>query len=108
MSLERGPLSLVSTIEELLDRKSSCSGLDIRKYGRGDPSRWPRGTLYLPKLALTSPTSGDRLVSIVRSRTHATEFSFIGSRKFEENYPSLKMALHELGTTSKWRYERRR
>jgi hypothetical protein len=30
--------------------------------------------LYPQKLALTSPTSGSRLVGIVRSRTHATEF----------------------------------
>jgi hypothetical protein len=29
----------VSTIEELLGRKSSGSGLEIREYGRGDPSR---------------------------------------------------------------------
>jgi hypothetical protein len=31
--LKRGPLSLVSTIEELLGRKSSSSGLENRKYG---------------------------------------------------------------------------
>jgi hypothetical protein len=37
--LERGPLSLVSTIEELLGRKISISGLEFREYGRGDPSR---------------------------------------------------------------------
>jgi hypothetical protein len=37
-----------------------------------DPSRWPRSTLYPQKLALTSSTSGDRSVSIVRSRTQAT------------------------------------
>jgi hypothetical protein len=37
--LERGPFSLVSTIEELLKRKSSGSGLEIREYGRRDPSR---------------------------------------------------------------------
>jgi hypothetical protein len=30
VSLERDPLSLVSTIEELLERKSSVSGLEIR------------------------------------------------------------------------------
>jgi hypothetical protein len=35
---ERGPLSLVCTIEELLGRKSSGSGLEIREYGRRDPS----------------------------------------------------------------------
>jgi hypothetical protein len=34
MGLERGPLSLVSTIEELLGRKSSGSGLENREYGR--------------------------------------------------------------------------
>jgi hypothetical protein len=36
---ERGPLSFVSTIEELLERKSSFSGLEIREYARRDPSR---------------------------------------------------------------------
>jgi hypothetical protein len=46
VGLERGPLSLVSTIEELLERKRSSSGLEIREYGRRDPSRWPRGTLH--------------------------------------------------------------
>jgi hypothetical protein len=37
--LERGPLSLVSTTEELLGRKSSSSGLETRDYGRRVPSR---------------------------------------------------------------------
>jgi hypothetical protein len=36
VGLERGPLSLVSTIEELLGRESSGSGLENREYGRGD------------------------------------------------------------------------
>jgi hypothetical protein len=74
VGLERGPLSLVSTIEELLERKSSVSGLENREYGRRDPSRLSRGTLYPQKLALTSPASGGRSVGIVRSRTLATEF----------------------------------
>jgi hypothetical protein len=47
VGLERGPLSLVSTIEELLERKSSGCGLENQEYGRRDPSRWPRDTLYL-------------------------------------------------------------
>jgi hypothetical protein len=34
----RSPLSLVSTTEELLGRKSSGSGLEIREYGSRDPS----------------------------------------------------------------------
>jgi hypothetical protein len=78
VGLERGPLSFVSTIEELLERKSSGSGLESREYGRRDPSHWPHGTLYPQKLALTSPTSGGRSVGIVRSRTQATEFSSVG------------------------------
>jgi hypothetical protein len=38
VGLERGPLSLVSTIEELLERRSSGSGLENREYCRRDPS----------------------------------------------------------------------
>jgi hypothetical protein len=75
VGLERGPLSLVSTTEELLERKNSISCLENPEYGNRDPSRWPRGTLYPLKLALSSPTSGGRSVGIVRSRTQATEFS---------------------------------
>jgi hypothetical protein len=68
MDLEWGQLSLVSTIQELLGRKSRGSGLESRDYGRMDPSRWPQ------KLTLTSPSIGGRSVGIVRSRTLATEF----------------------------------
>jgi hypothetical protein len=32
--LERNPVSLVSAIEELLERKNSGSGLENRDYGR--------------------------------------------------------------------------
>jgi hypothetical protein len=76
VGLERSPLSLVSTIEELLERKGSGFGPESREYGRKDPSRWPRGTMYPQKLTLTSPTSGCRSVGIVVSQTQATEFSF--------------------------------
>jgi hypothetical protein len=44
VGLERGPLSLVSTIEELLERKSCGSGLENRNYGRGDPLHCLRDT----------------------------------------------------------------
>jgi hypothetical protein len=57
VGLERGPLSLVSTNEQL----------ENPEYGRRDPLRRPHGTLY-PK----------KLVGMVRSRTHTTEFSFYG------------------------------
>jgi hypothetical protein len=36
VGLERGPLSLMSTIDELLGRKSSGSGLESREYGLRD------------------------------------------------------------------------
>jgi hypothetical protein len=77
VGLERGPHNLVSTTEELLERKSSGSGLESREYGRRDSSRSPRGTLYPQKLALTSLTSGSSSVGIVRSRTQDMEFSFL-------------------------------
>jgi hypothetical protein len=82
VGLERGRLSLVRITEELLGRNSSGSGLENREYGRGDPLRWTRDTLYPQKLALTSPTSSGRSVGIVRLRTKATEFLFfVYSRK---------------------------
>jgi hypothetical protein len=46
VGLERGSLSLVRTVEELLGRNSSGSGLESREYGCRDPSHWPRGTHY--------------------------------------------------------------
>jgi hypothetical protein len=76
VGLEWCPFSLMSTTEELLGRKSSGSSPEIQKYGHGDPSRWPCGTLYPQKLALTSPTSGGHSVRIVCSQTQAMEFSF--------------------------------
>jgi hypothetical protein len=63
--------------EELLERKSSGSGLEnLVEYGRRYPSRWPRNTLYPQKLALISPISFGRSVGRVCSRTEATEFGF--------------------------------
>jgi hypothetical protein len=54
---------------------TTLCGLGNREYGRKDPSRWPRGTLYPQKLALPSLTSSGRSVGIVRSLTQATERS---------------------------------
>jgi hypothetical protein len=39
VGLERGPLSLVSTTEKMLGRKSSGPSLENRDYGRRDSSR---------------------------------------------------------------------
>jgi hypothetical protein len=50
VGMERGPLSLVSTTEELRGRISSGSGLENREHGRRDSSRGPRGTFYPQKV----------------------------------------------------------
>jgi hypothetical protein len=44
VGLERGPLSLLSKTEDILERQSSGHGLENREYGSRDPLRWPRGT----------------------------------------------------------------
>jgi hypothetical protein len=44
VGLARGPFSLVSTIEELLERISSYSSLENRDYGHRKSSHWPCDT----------------------------------------------------------------
>jgi hypothetical protein len=73
--MERGPLSLVSTTEELLDRKVAApvyktenTAVGIRRADHVAPS-------ISKKLAITSPTNGGRSVGVVRSRTQTMEFS---------------------------------
>jgi hypothetical protein len=51
VGLELGPLSLVSTIKELLERKSSGSGLESREYGRRGSAALTSGTFYLQKVS---------------------------------------------------------
>jgi hypothetical protein len=68
VGLERGPLSLVSTNEELLGRKSSGSGLEIREYGRREPSRFPRGTLCPQKVGSTNFADNRRSRTTVKWR----------------------------------------
>jgi hypothetical protein len=63
----------MSTIEELIERKSSGSGLENRDYGRKGLTTDYATNLYPQKLALTSPTSDGVSVRIVRSRTKATQ-----------------------------------
>jgi hypothetical protein len=76
VSLELGPLSLVSTTEELIDRKVAApvyktenTAVGIRPADHVAPS-------ISKKLAITSPTSGGRSAGVVGSRTQTMEFSF--------------------------------
>jgi hypothetical protein len=76
VGLERGPLSLVSTTDELHGRKSSGSGLEKTENTAVVIGRSDQATLLYPqKLTLTSQTGG-RSVGIVRSRIQAIEFSY--------------------------------
>jgi hypothetical protein len=77
VGLERGPLSLVSAIEELLERKSSGSGLEIENTAVRIRHADHVAPSIRKKLALTSPTIGGLSVRIVSSRTKATEFSLV-------------------------------
>jgi hypothetical protein len=75
VGLERGPLSLVSTTEELLEKekvaapvwKAENTAIGIRYAEHVAPSN-------CKKLALTLPTRDGSPVGIVRSRAQATEF----------------------------------
>jgi hypothetical protein len=71
MGLERGPLSLVSTIEELLGRAAPVTKSEIMTVGI---RHGYHVTFYLQKLALTSSKSSCCSVGIVRSCIQATEF----------------------------------
>jgi hypothetical protein len=74
VNLERGPLSLMSTIEELLARKSSGSVQENREYGCRGPLRWPRDTPPSAKVVTNFAHNGGSSVGIVRFQTHSTEF----------------------------------
>jgi hypothetical protein len=78
VGLERGTLSLVSTTEELLERKVAApvyktenTAVGIRQADHVAPS-------IRKKLDAASPTSGGRSVGIVRSGTQTMEFSSRG------------------------------
>jgi hypothetical protein len=74
VGLERGPLRLLSTPEELLDRKVAASVWKTENTAVGIRHADHMAPCIRKKLAITSPTSGSRSVGIVRSRTQTMEF----------------------------------
>jgi hypothetical protein len=106
MGLERGPLSLVSTIEELLERISSCIGLEKPRLRPLRICCADYAThLYPQKLALTSPTSGGHSVGIVRSRAQATVFSFDNNNNNNNNNNVIKSMLRSVETVVSTEYD---
>jgi hypothetical protein len=74
VGLERGPLSLLSTIQELIGRKNSGCGLENREYGRGELDR-PSDPRLSSKLVPTFADRGCHVVSVV------LDFSFSKSQR---------------------------
>jgi hypothetical protein len=76
VGLDRGLLSLVTTIEELLGRGTAAAVLITEITAAGEPPRW---LSFTPLFAKVVTNFADKLrfsVGVVRSRTHATEFVF--------------------------------
>jgi hypothetical protein len=77
VGLERGPLSLVSTTEELLDRKVASPAYKTENMVVGIRHADHVAPSIRKKFAMTSPTSGGRSVGIVRSRTQTMDFFYV-------------------------------
>jgi hypothetical protein len=77
VGLERGPLTLVSITEELLDRKVASPVYKTENTAVGIRHANHVAPYIRKKLAITSPTTGGRSVGIVRSRTQTMEFSLV-------------------------------
>jgi hypothetical protein len=89
VGLERDPLSLVTTTEELLGSNGSGSGLESREYGRRDSSRWPRGTLY-PQKAGTNFADKRRSLGRYSSLADWGHAVFLWSLSSVFNFPATR------------------
>jgi hypothetical protein len=75
VGLEPGPLSLVSTIDELLGRKSSGSSLEKRDYGRRGTSALTTWLIYIyiHTLEFTQP--------LTEMSTRSRKIMFLGEER---------------------------
>jgi hypothetical protein len=76
VGLDRGPLSLMSITEELLEWKISGSGSRKHRLTAVGIRCTDHVTPLSANLTLTSPTSGGRSIGLIRLRTKVTEFRF--------------------------------
>jgi hypothetical protein len=89
VGLERGPISLVSTTEKLLDRKVAVTVYKTKNTVVGIRHADHVALFILKKLTITSPTSGGRSVGIVLSQTKDTEFVSLLIHYFVSNLFNL-------------------
>jgi hypothetical protein len=85
VGLERGPLSLVSATEELLERKRSGYGLDNREYGHRDR----RADYVAPSIRKVGTNYTNNLRSLVRYSSLAN--SGHGVFYYMEQYLALSL-----------------
>jgi hypothetical protein len=94
VGLERGPLSLVGTTEELLDRKVATPVYKTENTAVCICHADHVASSIRKKLAITSPTSSGRSVGIVRSRTQTMEFKYV--IRFESGVYSRHWVMREV------------
>jgi hypothetical protein len=106
VGLEQGPLSLVSTTEELLDRKGSGSCLESREHGQWDQPHWSHGTNFADeRRPLSQYTS-------LTDWGHGVQFSFrhfdaivLVSGWLTESYKISLCTLQDSVHTVKWSFK---
>jgi hypothetical protein len=112
LSSQRGPLRLVSTTEELLDRKEAAPVYKTENTVVGIPSRRPRGTLYPQKVGnhcADKRRSLGRYNSLMDS-DHEVIFFFSLDPQFSDNFgliydrfplfPIIYLSLHLFALSS--------
>jgi hypothetical protein len=92
VGLEWGPLSLVGTTEEILDRKVAAAVYKSENTAVGIRHADHVVLSISKKVAITSPRSGGRSVGIVRSRTQTKVFSFYTISRKLQNWNCLYLS----------------